>query len=158
MFTRRFAESIELAMPAPYAFGFLADVSRCKEIDPCIIDYTSDPFPLQVGSRNSVHFRMWGLEWRLQTVVEEYVQDRRMVFRQLKPSWPVRGMATHWFEPTSAGCIYTWSMELAARDPLGVPFAFFGNRSFRAIARRQQQRFKAVVERYYQASPVVGSW
>ncbi len=157
MSAHRFSESVELAVPGPYVFAFLMDVSKAKEIDPAVIEFVCEPYPPRVGTRNKICFRMWGLRWRATTIVEELVENRRGVIRSLKPSWPLQMRVTHSVDPTPSGCRYTWATEFTTRNPIGIPFAIMMNRFFRNNARVQQQRLKAIVERRFrEASGAAG--
>jgi hypothetical protein len=152
MFVRRFSESVEFAVPGPYAYAFLTDVSTGKEIDPAVIEYVSEPYPPRIGTINRICFRMWGLRWRATTIVEELVENCRCVIRSLKPSWPLKMRVVHSFESTASGCTYTWAMEFTTRNPIGIPLAIMMNRFFHENARAQQRRFKAIVERRFKES------
>lgn len=149
MLTRSFSESVELAAPAQFVYDFLLDFSTATLIDPAVISAVTDSCPLRAGTRVEIRFRMWGLRWKGESVIDELVPGRRYHAHIVKPSWPGPGVVTHTFEPTPKGCIYTWSMQFKARDPLGGIAIAMVNRFFRANARAQQQRVKAEVERRF---------
>lgn len=142
-----FAETIELAVPADYAFEFLADPATATVIDPAVLEYRPDTAPMAKGTRNHIRFRMWGLPITMTSLVTDWIPGRRMVMENVKPSRPVRAVATHSFAETGAGCAYTWQMEFV---PVGV-LGSLAARTFRGFMRKnalaQQVRFKAEVER-----------
>jgi hypothetical protein len=52
-------------------------------------------------------------------VVTTWDPPRRATFEAVKPTWPVRLVATHTFEPDPAGTRYTWSSVIETRGPIG---------------------------------------
>ena len=107
-------------VPAEYAFAFLADPSTAPVIDPAVREYRPDSLPMRHGTRNLIRFRMWGIPVRVTSVVREWEQGRRMVMENVKPSWPVRAVATHSFAPDGEACTYTWAMEFRCSGPIGA--------------------------------------
>jgi hypothetical protein len=69
-----------------------------------------------------------------------------MVIESVKPAWPVRGRATHTFEPHEQGTLYTWAMDITPTAPLGFLFSGLFSRFMRKNARGQQLRFKEMME------------
>lgn len=151
-----FSESMRFAVPAEYAFAFLADPSTAPVIDPAVREYTPDSAPMREGTRNLIRFTMWGIPVRATSIVREWEPGRRMVMENIKPSWPVRAVATHFFTPDGDGCTYTWAMEFHPSGPIG---AFVGRgfaRFMHSNARAQQLRFRAEVERRFQQDNQLG--
>lgn len=141
-----FAESIVMAVPPETAFAFLADPSTAHVIDPAVISYVPERLPMDVGVHNEIRFRMFGLPMRARSVVLEWEPGRRMVMENVRPSKPLRAIATHLFEPHPDGCRYTWAMRFEPTVPGGGLAVALLSRFMRANARRQQVRFKAAVE------------
>ncbi len=142
-----FAESIVMKVAPQRAFAYLADPATAPIIEPAVISYTPDTLPMHAGGTNTIRVRMLGLRATLVTRTVEWEEGRRMVLESVRPSRPVRGRATHLFEPHPDGVRYTWSMEM-------LPAGFGGGIAARAMtwlmrrnARRQQARFKREVER-----------
>ncbi len=127
-----FSETTTLAVPAEYAFAFLADPSTAPVIDPAVREYTPDSLPLRVGTRNLIRFRMWGVPVRAVSVVREWEPGRRMVMENVQPSWPVRAVATHTFVLGALG---------------GRIFARF----MHSNAKGQQRRFALAVQQRFAA-------
>ena len=151
-----FSETTRFGVPAEYAFAFLADPSTAPVIDPAVREYKPDSLPMREGTRNLIRFRMWGLPMHVVSVVREWEPGRRMVLENVKPSRPVRAIATHSFTPDGEGCTYTWSMEFQSSGPLGTLVGTVFARFMRSNAKAQQRRFKAEVERRFQEDPKDG--
>jgi hypothetical protein len=151
------AERTELDVPAGYAFDFLADPSTATVIDPAIREYRPDTLPMRSGTRNVIRMRMWGLPVRAVSVVKEWEPGARMVMENERPSWPVRVVATHRFEPAGTDrCAYTWAIDLHPVGPLGRVAARLLGRFLRANAAAQQVRLKAEVERRWRSRAEAG--
>jgi ligand-binding SRPBCC domain-containing protein len=142
-----FSETTRLAVPAGVAFDFLADPSTARLIDPAIREYRPDTVPLRVGTRIRIRLRLWGLPVRAESVVRAWDEGRRMVMESVRPSWPVRVVATHSFAPDGEGCTYTWAVEVVPAGRLGRVVARPLLRSLAANARAQQIRFGTEVVR-----------
>lgn len=149
----RVAESIDLDVPAHYAFDFLADPSTARIIDPAVRAYRPDAVPMREGTRTDIRFRMWGLPVRAVSVVKQWEPGVRMVMESERPSRPVRVIATHRFEAAGRQrCTYTWEIELVPAGPLGSTAAWVVGRFMRTNAEAQQARLKAEVERRWRAA------
>ena len=141
-----FTESIVMRTSPERAFNYLADPATAHVIDPAVISYEPDTLPMRAGTTNTVRVRMYGIPMTMVSRTVEWEQGRRMVIESIRPARPVRGRATHLFEPHPDGVRYTWSMEM---EPIG-----FGGRLaarlmttlMRRNARRQQARFKRAME------------
>jgi hypothetical protein len=86
---------------------------------------------------------------RVVSVVREWEQGRRMVMENVKPSWPVRAIATHAFVPDGEACTYTWAMEFRSSGPLGALIGRVFARFMQSNARAQQRLFQEEVERRF---------
>ena len=148
-----FAVTTPLAVPADYAFDFLADPSTAKVIDPAVREYTPDALPMRQGTRNVIRFRMWGIPLRVVSVVREWEPGRRMVMENVRPSWPVRAVAAHSFTPDGEGCSYTWAMEFHASGPVGALVGRAFGRFMHANAKAQQRLLRVEVERRFRSEP-----
>ena len=144
-----FAESIRLDVPAEYAFAFLADPSTAHVIDPAVREYKPDSIPMRQGTRNLIRFRMWGIPLRVVSVVREWEPGSRMVMENVKPSWPVRAIATHSFAPDGDACTYTWAMEFHSSGQLGALAGRIFAGFMRSNAKAQQIRFREEVDRRF---------
>jgi hypothetical protein len=141
-----FAERCRLPVPAPFAFAFLADPSTAPVIDPAVREYRPDRLPMDVGTRNLIRLRMWGIPLRVVSVVLEWEQGHRMVMENVKPRRPVTVTATHTFEPDGDACTYTWAMAFEAHGILGRLLGPRVARFMQANAKAQQVRLRAAVE------------
>ena len=141
-----FSESIVIHATPAEAFDYLADPSTASVIDPAVISYEPDTDPMQVGTRNKIRFRMLGIRLTMYSQVREWEPSHRMVIESVKPAWPVRGVATHTFEPHADGTLYTWAMEIRPA-PMGFLFSGLFSNFMQKNARGQQQRFKDAIER-----------
>ena len=142
-----FSESIVIKATPQEVFDFLADPATAPAIDPAVISYEPDTDPMDIGTKNKIRFRMFGLPLTMYSKVNDWQRGRLMVIESVKPSWPVRGVATHSFEPHQGGTLYTWSMEISPTKPGGFLFSGLFNRFMRKNAKSQQQRFKDAMER-----------
>lgn len=141
-----FSESIVIRASPEAAFAYLGDPSTATTIDPAVLSYEPDTIPMRAGTRNKVRFRMFGFPMTVYSEVLEWDLGRRMVIRSVKPMRPLRGTATHTFEPHPEGTLYTWSMEIEPTLPGAGIMARVFTRFMRKNARAQQQRFKRVME------------
>jgi hypothetical protein len=150
----RFSESIVIKVQPSDAFAYLGNPETATIIDPAVLSYLPDTVPMAVGTINTVKVRMFGL--RLTTVTRVLIWDagRRMVIESVRPSRPVKGIATHTFDPHPEGTLYTWSMEIVPTFVGGRFFAAFFCRFMRMNARRQQARFKQAMEISEAVGPV----
>jgi hypothetical protein len=147
-----FSVSAVFDVPAAYAFDFLADPSTATVIDPAIREYRPESLPMGLGTRNTIRMRMWGLPVRAESVVRAWEPGARMVMANERPARPVKVVGTHRFEPAGAeSCTYTWAIDFVPVGLLGPVAARALCRFMRANAVAQQERFKAEVERRWQA-------
>ena len=86
---------------------------------------------------------------RVTSVVREWEPGRRMVMENVKPSWPVRAVATHSFAPDDEACTYTWAMEFRSSGPLGALIGRVFARFMQSNAKAQQRLFQEEVERRF---------
>ena len=150
--TVEFSETITFEVPAPYAFDFLADPATATVIDPAVRDYRPDALPMRLGTRNTIRLRMWGVPLRATSVVKEWQPGAVMVMENERPARPVRVAAHHRFVPTGPErCTYEWRIAVTPTGPFGSLTARLLARFMRSNATAQQARFKAEVERRWQA-------
>ena len=142
-----FSESIVLRTSPDVAFAYLGDPRTAPEVDPAVISYEPDTDPMRVGTRNKVRFRMFGFPVTMYSEVKQWDPPSRMVIQSIKPKRPVRGTATHTFEPHPEGTLYTWAMEIEPTLPGAGLLARVFSRFMRNAARAQQQRFKRIMEK-----------
>jgi hypothetical protein len=152
------AESVELDVPAQWAFDFLADPTTATVIDPAIREYRPDALPMGLGTRTTIRMRMWGLPLRAVSVVQEWEPGVRMEMANERPARPVRIVARHRFAPAPAPagaerCTYTWEIDVVPTVRFAAPVAHLMARFLRGNARAQQVRFKAEVERRWRTRP-----
>jgi hypothetical protein len=141
-----FSESVVIKASPERAFAYLGDPATATSIDPAIISYTPDTVPMAVGTINTVKARMFGM--RLTTVTQVLVWEpgRRMVIESVRPSRPVKGIATHLFEPHADGTLYTWAMDIVPTGFGGGVAARFFRRFMQRNARKQQVLLKQALE------------
>lgn len=143
-------------MPAEFAFAFLADPATAHVIDPAVREYKPDSVPMRQGTRNLIRFRMWGIPMRIVSVVREWEPGRRMVMENVKPSWPVRAVATHSFEPDGESCTYTWAMEFRSSGAFGALIGRTFARFMHSNAKAQQRLLRDEVERRFRREHQAG--
>ena len=141
-----FAESISIAVSPDVAFAYLADPSTATIIDPAVVYYRPDTIPMDVGTQIDAKARAYGMRFRFHSEVVEWDVPHRMVMRSVKPSRPISVIAEHRFEPEGAGTRYTWSATTTPSVPGGRAAGALFCRFMAANARRQQLRFKSVLE------------
>lgn len=138
---------IELGVPAQVAFDFLADPTTAPIIDPAVREYRPDTVPMAEGTRNVIRVRLFGVPMRAESIVTTWQPPHRMEMESIKPSRPVRAIATHSFTPNQSGCTYEWAMALFGNAPLGTTTARFLARLMERNARRQQIRLRDELRR-----------
>ena len=131
-YAARFSESIVIKASPEAAFAYLGNPETATTIDPAIVSYVTDTVPMAVGTINTVKARMFGLRLTTVTQVLIWEEGQRMVIESVRPSKPVKGIATHLFEVHAEGTLYTWAMEIV---PTG-----FGGRFAAQFFRRFMQR------------------
>lgn len=141
-----FRESIVIRASPEEAFAYLANPDTASVIDPAVITYRPERLPMGVGVRNHIKVRFYGLPMSMVSETIVWEEGRRMVLDSVKPSRPVKGRATHLFEPHPDGTRYTWEMEFIPSGALGAVVARVFARFMRANAKEQQARFKAALE------------
>lgn len=141
-----FSESIDLKVSPAAAFAYLGDPTTATIIDPAVVSYEPSSVPMAVGTVNTVKVRMFGLRLTTVTRVLVWEEGRRMVIESVRPSKPVKGIATHLFEPHPEGTLYTWAMEIVPTGFGGRLAAKFFRRFMQRNARKQQLRFKEQIE------------
>lgn len=100
-------------------FAFVAEPANGPRFDPTILAISTDPYPMRLGSRNTVQMRMLGFPVRAETRVVEFEPGRRMMIRSERPAWPVRAIASHVCEPDGTGTRYTYRIELTPARGMG---------------------------------------
>ena len=148
MAARSFSESIDLEVPCRYAFDFLADPTTATVIDPAVREYRPDSVPMGEGTKTVVRFAIWGLPVRAVSVVTHWEPGVRMVMESVRPSRPVRVVATHRFEPAGDDrCTYVWAIDFVPVGPFGSIAARILARFMCSNAKAQEARLKAETER-----------
>ena len=141
-----FSESTVIHATSERAFAYLADPATAPIIDPAVISYEPDSLPMRAGTTNTVRVRLFGIPMTMVSRTMEWEEGRRMVLESIRPARPVRGRATHLFEPHPEGVRYTWSMEMTPVGPGGRVAARLMTVMMRRNARQQQARFKRALE------------
>ena len=141
-----FSESVVIRTTPERAFAYLADPATAPVIDPAVISYEPDSLPMRAGTTNTIHVRMYGLPLTMVSRTLEWEEGRRMVVESIRPARPVVARATHLFEPHPDGTRYTWSMEMVPNGLGGRLMARVMTWAMRRNARRQQARFKQVMQ------------
>lgn len=141
-----FSESIEISVSPEEAFDFLADPQTAHIIDPAVVYYRPERVPMDVGVRNHIKARFYGVPMKFVSEVKVWEPGHRMVLKNIKPDRPVRAVATHLFERHERSTRYTWSMEIHRTGPGGALIARIFRRLMQRNARKQQARFKEIIE------------
>lgn len=101
-------------------------------IDPSVRRWQPDTDPPGVGTRYAIRGRLGGLPFRATSEVITWDLNRRAVFRNVKPSWPLRMIATHTMEPVGSTTRYTWRIDVSAPPPASRLIARLFRRSMTA--------------------------
>ena len=141
-----FSTTIVIEVPPAMVFGFLADPSTASVIDPAVMRYDPEGGTMGLGIRNHIHLRIMGVPIQMTSVTTAWEPGQRMEFRSIRPARPAVGEATHQFEPSRDGTIYTWSMHFIPTGLGGGPTAALAAGAFQRNAREQQRRVKIVLE------------
>lgn len=112
-----FSVTIRIEATPAQVFWFLADPATASVIDPAVLSYEPEGGVMGLGSVNHIRLRMLGVRLRLTSETVGWEPGALMVFRSTKPGRPVVAIATHRFDTSIGGTIYTWSMEFV---PTGV--------------------------------------
>ncbi len=142
----RFSESILIRASPGAAFAYLADPTTAPIVDPAVLSYEPDSLPMRAGTTNTMRVRMYGFTTTMVSRTLEWNEGRRMVLESVRPARPVRGTATHAFEPAPEGTVYRWSMEITPTGFGGRIFGLVMTIAMRRNARKQQARFRRVLE------------
>ena len=143
---RGFSTTIVIEVPPATVFGFLADPSTASVIDPAVVRYEPEGGTMGLGIRNHIHLRIMGVPIRMASMTTAWEPGQRMEFRSIRPARPVVAEATHTFEPSHDGTIYTWSMGFVPTGLGGRLIAGLAAGAFQRNAREQQRRVKIVLE------------
>src|SRR5687768_5765912 len=85
-----------------------------------IREYRPDTEPMDVGTRNVLRLRVWGVPVRSESVVEAWEPGVLMRMASTRPTRPVKVLAEHRFAPLGAErCRYTWTISCAPTAPGG---------------------------------------
>lgn len=103
-------------------------------IDPGVRTWQPDADPPGVGTRFAIRGRLGGVPFRATSEVITWELNRRAVFRNVRPSWPLRMLATHSFDPVGAETRYTWRIDVSGPPPLSRLIASVFRRSMAAQA------------------------
>ena len=125
-------------------FAFVAEPANGPRFDPTIHSISSDPYPMRLGSRNTVRIRLFGLPVRSETRVVAFEPGRSMTILSERPIWPMRARAIHVFEPDSEGTRYTYRVELSAARGMGWLVSRLGA-SWRRSTERAARNLEALL-------------
>jgi hypothetical protein len=81
-------------------------------IDPSVRTWQPDTEPPDVGTRYVIRGRLGGVPFRAMSEVVTWEPNRRAVFHNVRPAWPLRMVATHTFEPVGTDTRYTWRVDV----------------------------------------------
>ena len=121
-------------------------MTRSRTDDQVSVRYEPEGGTMGLGIRNLIHLRIMGVPIRMASMTTAWEPGQRMEFRSIRPSRPVVAEATHRFEPSNDGTIYTWSMGFIPTGLGGRPIAALAAGVFQRNAREQQRRVKIVLE------------
>lgn len=103
-------------------------------IDPGVRSWQPDTEPTGVGTRCAIRGRLGGVPFRATSEVLTWELNRRAVFRNVRPAWPLRIVGTHTFEPVGAETRYTWRIDVSGPPPASRLIASLFRRSIAAQA------------------------
>jgi hypothetical protein len=103
-------------------------------IDPGVRTWQPDTDPAGVGTRYAIRGRLGGVPFRATSEVTTWEVNQRAVFRNVRPAWPLRIVATHMFEPVADGTRYTWRIDVTGPPPVSWLIASLFRRSMAAQA------------------------
>jgi hypothetical protein len=103
-------------------------------IDPSVRTWQPDTEPPGIGTRYAIRGRLGGVPFRATSEVIVWELNRRAVFRNVRPAWPLRMVATHTFEAVGTGTRYTWRVDVSAPPPVARLIASLLRRSMAAQA------------------------
>jgi hypothetical protein len=103
-------------------------------IDPGVRTWQPDTEPPGVGTRFAIRGRLGGVPFRATSEVVTWELNRRAVFRNVRPAWPLRMVATHSFEPVGKETRYTWRIDVSGPPPVSRLIASLFRRSMAAQA------------------------
>ena len=123
-------------LPGPPAAAWQAVMSpdTAPLIDPGVRLWQPDTEPTSVGTRYAIRGRVGGVPFRATSEVVTWEPNRRAVFRNVRPAWPLRMVATHTFELVGAETRYTWRIDVSGPPPVSRLIASLFRRSMAAQA------------------------
>lgn len=133
------------ATPAQ-VFWFIADPATAPVIDPAVMSYEPVGGTMGLGVRNRIRVKMLGIRMTITSETIEWEPAERMSFRSIRPGRPAVGVATHRFDASPDGTIYTWSMEFVPTGVGGRMVAAMSAAMFERNAVAQQERVRRVIE------------
>jgi hypothetical protein len=133
------------ATPAK-VFWFIADPLTAPVIDPAVISYDPIGGTMGLGVRNRIRMKMLGIPMTITSETIEWEPAERMAFRSIQPGRPAVGAATHRFDASPDGTLYTWSMEFVPTGAGGRITAVVSAAMFERNAVAQKERVRRVLE------------
>jgi hypothetical protein len=133
------------ATPAQ-VFWFIADPATAPVIDPAVISYEPVGGVMGRGVRNRIRMKMLGIPMTITSETIEWEPAEQMAFRSIQPGRPAVGVATHRFDASPDGTLYTWSMEFVPTGVGGRMVAVMSAAMFERNAVVQQERVRRVLE------------
>ena len=140
----QFEVVVRVMSSPPGTFEFVAEPANGPRFDPTILEISTEPYPMRLGSRNTVRMRMLGLPIRATSRVVEFEPGIRMTIESERPSWPARVRATHHFAPDGDGTRYTYRVEISAASGTGWLVRLLAS-SWRSGAERAARRLEEIL-------------
>ena len=113
------ARTVTLAHPVEDVFAAVMSPEVAPQIDPAVREWTPDRRPIGLATHFTIRGRFQWLPIRATSAVTTWEPPHRATFEAIRPTWPVRLVASHTFEPDPTGTRYTWSTEIVRRGPVG---------------------------------------
>ena len=117
--TVRVSEQIVLPVTVEQAWDYFGNVSHLVELDPMLESYEPDAGTLQEGTTNHVVSRLGPLRMRMVTRTAVLDPPHRVVFENVKPSWPLRVRAEDTLTAHPAGTLYQVTITIGGVGPIG---------------------------------------
>ena len=143
MATRRAERTTLLPGPPRAAWDAVMSPDVAPVIDPAVREWRPDRKPIDVGTRFTIRGRVGPLPIRGASEVVQWEPPQRAMFRSVQGSGPMDVTATHTFEPSDDGTLYTWRIEFDGFAPVAACAAWLFGRAIE----RQHRTLASYLER-----------
>lgn len=137
------SEEVVLPVSVIRAWEYLGATDRMVELDPLLESYEPESGAISEGTTNRVVSRLGPLRMHMVTRTTALDPPHRVVFENVKPSWPLRVRTEDVLLEHRGGTLYRVTSTVAGRGPIGILLA-------RPVARQMMRTRRQLMERVRQ--------